>query len=642
MTDAYDTSAEETTESEDAEQKAEQKLIDQIVAEHKLCDDFMQPKRKVWLRRLKLYNNQAREESKVGDPLLFTTFQTVFSALYEDRLSVVFEGNEEGDQDTAENLTDLAEHDHRIMQKDELDHDWDWDACFFGRGLMLLSEFDRSERVMSPIGEVIDPVMWLRDPRATSVNGDMRGKGAMRFGGREISLSKWEMQAIPGFKNLDQLKKSKAVSNTTDEVRQERRAAQGTTNTQNAEAALDENYEYTLLEWFTHVDGKKKIITLANELNCIVREQDIDDDKWPIIDRPLFPIAHDWDGVSIPDLIEDKQRARAKMINLGLDSAIADLHPQYLYNKKKIRNKRDLDFAFNKMVGVNGDPTGAVVPMNKANAVTTQVDAILNILDLAAQKASAAPEIAQGVQPTKERTLGETELIAAGRTARMSLAARIWGWSEKRFWNQWYRLYKAHFKDDIDEKVIRIKGPLATSWRTLNRENLISEIDPDVFVESARIAEAKRTREFREFSAFAQIAMQDPATNRRYVLRKLGRISRLKSDELYLMFPPTLDEMRAEDENQLLNDNKFVQGSAFDDDIVHIEKHKDAAHTPATLAHIEFHKKMMMLKRENPQAFAQLMPAAGGDMNKVTPIKSPEVKEPALSTPAAPLDVAYG
>jgi hypothetical protein len=71
----------------------------------------------------------------------------------------------------------------------------------------------------------------------------------------------------------------------------------------------------------------------------------IDGDRWPIIDRTLFPIAHDWDGVSIPDLIEDKQRARAKMINLGLDSAIADLHPMYRYNKKKIRNKNDLNFA---------------------------------------------------------------------------------------------------------------------------------------------------------------------------------------------------------------------------------------------------------------------------------------------------------
>jgi hypothetical protein len=40
--------------------------------------------------------------------LLFTEFQTVFAALYDDRLSVVFEGNYEGDTDTAEYLTGLS------------------------------------------------------------------------------------------------------------------------------------------------------------------------------------------------------------------------------------------------------------------------------------------------------------------------------------------------------------------------------------------------------------------------------------------------------------------------------------------------------------------------------------------------------
>jgi hypothetical protein len=45
-------------------------------------------------------------------------------------------------------LTDLAAHDYGVMEKDELDYDWDWDACFFGRGLLLLSEFDRSEGII--------------------------------------------------------------------------------------------------------------------------------------------------------------------------------------------------------------------------------------------------------------------------------------------------------------------------------------------------------------------------------------------------------------------------------------------------------------------------------------------------------------
>jgi hypothetical protein len=33
--------------------------------------------------------------------------------------------------------------------------------------------------------------------------------------------------------------------------------------------------------------------------------------------------------------VEDEQRARAKLTSLGLDGAIANLHPMYLYNMKK-------------------------------------------------------------------------------------------------------------------------------------------------------------------------------------------------------------------------------------------------------------------------------------------------------------------
>lgn len=94
-------------------------------------------------------------------------------ALYDDRLSVEFEGNEEGDTDTAENLTDLAEHDYRVMQKDEADYESIWDACFFGRGLLLLNEFDRSKGVMAPVTEVIDPLMWSATrapPRSTATS----------------------------------------------------------------------------------------------------------------------------------------------------------------------------------------------------------------------------------------------------------------------------------------------------------------------------------------------------------------------------------------------------------------------------------------------------------------------------------------
>jgi len=616
----------------------EKRIIDQVNSEFILSYDAIESKRAKNLKRLKLYNNQKRDEKKVGDPLLFAVFQTVFASLYNDRIIGVFNGREEGDEETAENLNSLAEYDYSIMEKDQLDYEWDWDTCFFGRGLLLLNEFDRRKN-MAPVGEVIDPMTFIRDPRATSVNGNQKGFGGARFFGREICLTMSELQSNKSYFNLDKLQKDKDLQKSlTNEARKARQEAQGIQSTDKKEEALEENYEYNLLEWYTTIKGKKYIITLGNNRTLLIRRQKLkQQDKWAIIDRALFPISHDWDGVNIPDLIEDKQRAKAVMINLGMESAKADLYPMYIFDKTKIRNSNDLNFEFNKMIPVQGDVNNAIQPIQKS-VFHQQVNLILNILDAAAQRAVAAPEIAQGVQPKKTRTLGENEMVGAGAINRHSLGARIFSWSEKKFWRQWYFLYKTNFKEDIDEKLIRLQGPLGPIWKTFTRENLISSIDPDVTVEIASIMELKKQKEYQEFSTFAQIAIQDPQVNRRYILRKLAQINGLKKAQIAMMFPPSLDEMRAEDENQVINENKLPKINFNDDDIVHIEIHNKAKDVKAKIAHIEAHKIMLMKKRENALLFQQQQQEQEQQslnqktMNSFSPIRQPQ-QSPQQSQP---------
>ena len=600
-------------------EEKEKKLKIQCDGEFRLCFSSTEAKRTEALTRLKLYNNQRRDKSKVGDPLLFVVHQTILASLYEDRLSSKFEGNEEGDADTAENLTRLALNDHRKMEKDELDYEWDWDASFFGEGYVFLHEFDRKTK--TPIAEIWDPMTTILDPRRSSINGNQVGSGAAQFFGREVGLTRFVLENNPSYFNLDKLKKDSASNEMDKTVKLARRDAQGKQVTDEEENALTENYEYKILHWFTHYKGEKYLTSWANGRNLLIRFQKLNIDRWPLIERRIFPMSHG-DVVSVPDLIEDKQRARAIMINLGMESAKADLYPMYLFNKDKIRNPNDLNFGFNKFVPVRGNVDNTVQPIQKS-VFHQQVNLILNILDVSAQKAIAAPEIAQGVQPRQNRTLGETEMVGAGAQTRHSLGAKIFGWSEKRFWRQWYSIYKKGFKKELDEKIIRIQGPLSSEWRTLTPENIICNIDPDVYIEIASIAEAERKQKFADFSLLTQIAMQDPQTNRRYVLRTLGKLSGLSFVERNFMFPLTIDEMRAEDENQNINDNKLPKVNAMDDDIIHLEIHNKAADTPAKLAHIEAHKIMLMKKKENPELFMQFQeemqgysPVSGGQQGQ--------------------------
>lgn len=610
-------------------------LIEQIQAEYKLSYDYLKPKWGEWAMRLQLYNNQKRDKEAVGDPLLFTTHQTVLASLYMDKLSVAFVEREEGDVDAAENLNHLARYDYGDMGKDELDYEWDWDSSFFGRGLMLFKEFIRKLKV--PMPEVIDVMTFLRDPRATSVNGDRRGHGRARFLGREVRMTLDEMKEAGVYFNLEALDYNKGSNNESqvDQNRQIRASAQGLADPLNFNPSKGANQEYRLLEWFTIWGGKRVFVTLANDQKTVTRYDVLPSFFIPIIDRAMYPISHDWDGVSVPDLVEDKQRARAITLNLGLKGIKSNLLPMYLYDTNRIKNRFDLDFGFNKHVPVDGDTNGAMQPVARQH-IGTDADWIMKMLDTAAQKSTATPDMAQGMMNTQDRPLGETQLVDANKDRRYSLSAKIFGWSEKRFWAQWYSLYKTHFKDGIDEKMVRIRGAMGTKFRPFTRENIIADIDPDIEIESKALADAERMTKLQLFNNYMALVVSDPTSNKRYGLRKLGRLSGMDNDELDMLLPPTIDEMKADDENQVLNQNKVVDVHDVDDDNVHLEIHNKAADTSAKYAHLRAHKTAMLLKKvqQQQQAEQAAQTAAAQGNTGGTPPGAPPSTQPGMNPKA--------
>ena len=563
----------------------------------------MKPKIDEWGLRLKLYSNQKRDKKAVGDPLLFTIHQTVLASLYDDKLEVEFLPEGEGDEDTADNLTLMAGYDYNVMQKMLIDYEWNWDAGFFGRGLLNLPEFDRELQV--PIPEVINPMTVLRDPSAVSVNGDIKGRNASRFLGREKKMTKNQMKQAGVYFNLDKLKPDDDF-NAYSLVEQNERLRQDAQGFDNPIQTLKgENRQYRILEWYTFWRGKRVFVTLANNRKTIIRYLPLDDWRIPIIDRPIYPIAHDWDGVSIPDIIEDKQRARSVIQNLGLKSVKSALNPMYLYNTDKIKNKSNLNLGFNKYVPVDGSVGDAVQELTRSS-IKQDADFVLQILDTAAQKATATPDMQQGQMSQVNRTLGEVNLVANKVDVRYSLSARVFGWSEKLFWQQWYRLYKKHFAKDIDEKILRLRGSLGYKWRKLTRENIIAQVDPDIKIESRVIAENKRYRELQAYINYINLALSYPTANKLFALRKLGRLSGLDKNDIEHILPLTIDELKAEDENEQLENGELVEVSPNDDHLMHIAIHnKLSDDLPAKYAHIRAHQKFMLHQKENPELYPQ-------------------------------------
>src|SRR3990167_2142088 len=578
-------------------------LVQQVTAEYELCWMFCRPRIQEWLRRLKLYNNQAREKDKVGDNSLYTIHQTLLASLYDDKLAVTFKGREEGDEDKAQNLNVLAEYDDDEMQKAEHDYAWDWDALFFGRGLSLFNDFDVTSK--TPIPQVLDPTTFIRDPKATSVNGDRSEKGRMRFGGWEVRMTMEELKANEAYFNLDKLIKGNEdlMSLTSDATRQ-RDVAQGREDTANWETQTT-NFHYQILRWFTLIGGVKYLVELANNRTLLIRKQKIPFLVWPIIDRSFSPISHDWDGVSVADIIEDKQRFRAALINVAGDTAKADLNGMYLFHEDRFRKSQDFNFKFGKWIPVKGQGAlqDAAQPL-QMKQISNQVKFIMDFLDVSAKKAAATPELQQGQVSSEKRTLGELELVAKGTDTRYSLTAKIFGWSEKKFWRQWYAIYDEYFDSSLGEKISRLEGAFGTKWQPIRRSDIITgnTLGPDIEIESKVLSEARKVRNYQMWSNYALTAIQYPDTDKTYLLRKLGKLL-MPKDEVERVIPLSVDEYEAKQAVEMLNNDEKPPLKLEQNHEVFIRMLAGAKDSPLTRAYIHAHVYLFMQARANPQMF---------------------------------------
>jgi hypothetical protein len=285
-------------------------LIKQVQSEYKVCFDHHSPRWEKQELRLKLYNNQKRDNDAVGDPLIFTIHQTILASLYDDKLSSTFEARTDGDEERAEQLNPMAEFDYEEMEKDQLDYEWDWDATFFGSGYMLMMEFSAEHTL--PMPEVLDPMTVLVDPFAKSMQGIGKdNKGAAQYAGWEDQMTSRQLKNDGVYFNLARLGDGvtgdpiRARIDRNHEARNEAAGLQ--TINAGQQKIVGENRRINILNWFTWYRNKLVFVTLAENKTKVIRYEIIKERKTiPIIDRYLFPISHQLTGVSIPDLVEER------------------------------------------------------------------------------------------------------------------------------------------------------------------------------------------------------------------------------------------------------------------------------------------------------------------------------------------------
>lgn len=588
------------------EEGEEKKLLTQVKAEY----DFATRELKTWvdtnIKRLKLYNNQKRNEEHIGEPLLFTHMNTWLSSLHDDTYDRVWVAREEGDIETAENLTAVSEYDHELMGKDELDYNATWDALFFSYAVIDMLEFDPSKMCPSPT--LLDPLTFYYDTFASSIDGNIVSKNGMRFLGWDMYMSKREVLASPllGEEALHSLEDTAdSGMSHKDEARKERLEALGGSYTHLKRDDMQDNNVYELVQWRTMFKGKKVVLVLNAKRSEILGARYLPQDEkgnslsWFITSKRFNPQPHQFKGTSLPDLLEDKQRQKAMIINDQINLARSLTYGSYVYDSTKIKNKTDLKWGYDKWIGVDGDPNSAVAPVRKDTSSLAFLDNTLGYIDASAQKASATPELQQGVLSEQQRTLGELNLIASSSKTRYSLALKTFATGDRDFWRMWYLLYKVNFKEGLGKKVVRIGGSTRV-FRELNRENLLCKTDPDVRIESRAVMEARNQGRLKQLVEIGEFIMQDPDADKRAYTKKILNIAGLDGQEIDNILPPTSDEIIAKEQNDMINKGEEPPFLVNDNHLVHIRIHREALENDIKKNHILTHLKALKVEQENP------------------------------------------
>lgn len=577
-----------------------QAIVTKCQAEIAASTRFVQSRRQQFRDRIALYCNQRKQRDKVGITTVYTMINTLLAVSYTDDLSIGFGGKGFAGTEIADNLELVAKNDHEEMSMNVIKYLTDWDRFFFGVGIRIISGWDTDRQ--TPFVFSKDPLSWLPDPQGSLV------PGSFRWHGFEDEMSKADMTDEAGYFDVATLVPGDRKNDETRATRDAYREAQGLNFEDNVRFHDKHDDIYDVVNLFTHIAGKKYLVTLAEGNARIVRferirpvfakERSNDTNvPFPVVLNYYSPERNNPFGTSVCDLVEDKQRAKSVLANLKIAKEKADLYPMYLYNRDKVLNRRDLDFAFNKFIGVRGEVSGVVEPLRKDTNRLQTVSNIEQSLDNESSLATGASAQQSGVLAQDARTLGEVQQIQANANLRFLLGHNVNSWGDKLFWFLWYRCY-VEFFPQAEEKLVEVTGAFGMQSLTLYRKQFLHESAPKIVIKSKLASDGEREKQRVAFAATIPLILQDPTkpmVSRRFAERELMRLHGLPKEKINVLVPPTPDELAAHRENELLSRNEIAKIEASEDHLSHIVIHMSAADSTAKSQHILAHERAYIL-----------------------------------------------
>lgn len=608
--------------------------------------NFLEQRKKRQVNQLVLLNNLQRGDQNIASTLLLTLFNRTLAALYDDKIQVKFLPSQGILQEQLNAFNTLAQSDYLEMAKAKLDYDWCWDTLFFGRGYLETYQFDKKRKIMAP--HVINPLAMGYDPYFDEPQ-------QWRYYWKWVTKSKWDIERLIKAGKITGIKEAKEIPSGIEpylwEYKQKRdTAAKGVEpSIEPAEADV-----YQILEYFGYdEDGNRCVFWTDKHFSKLLMKEKLEFDdmdypeggtgsKWPIIVKEAYRTPHASIPFSVADLLEDKHRAKSVLLNLAFIAAKDAANPLYGYNPDKVR---DVSQFFSRQINqhIPMDDPDAAWPLNVKDPMSA---GLINFMTALQQEANDPVGTGVSMEPSQggQETATEVSIDQQLNDMAQSLQSKVFQFGESEFWSAWFHRYKK-YGPELKTKMANVVGVQGIETTEIDFGDFQTDFPPGVLVYSAKEAEYKDLVLRRDLMQMYPNLMQsmDPDSLRNF--NKHVFFPKFLNDPslIDVMFPKTVEEMKAEAQNEMLKQDEMPPVLDTDDHITHIYTHRMVQpKTWAVWFHIAEHEAALAKQKEQEMAQQQMMGSegmveSGQQVNVGTEKRSPLAAAAPLKTETKPM-----
>lgn len=488
-----------------------QEILKEISDQIKLGLYYILPKREIFRDNISKYVDQNKDDEKIWVNTLYASTQLYTAIKYSDELAVIAKPRKFWDEEYADNITNLAEFDYKEMWLNRIKHSQYIDECLFWYSIKTKEWWDDIRKVVEVT--IRDPISRIPDPYSDYIT-------EWRWNYFETETTLHELKEMKWFNEYEVDNAIMEESQATITARNE---AQWTND------VLDNtlNKIVSIYTWYTKIKGKLYSVAVDSKFQSLLKFEEIkpvtkeEKKEWEVSMKTCVnisrfsPISGNACGISMADLILDKQRAQSILLNLRLIDAKFNTFGQInLVNTNIIKDTWELTKPSinTKWIWVNAwewQLWNAVYPVPRQSIMADSFN-VSQEITRQIQLDTGIDSRSLWVQGDKNITLWESQQIQANANVIFGLWVEVSWWAEEDFWKFiWFRSYQEFFASS-DSKFIRISNGFNTNQTKFRRDDFLWTEDIDFSIESKKKSNQLREQMKVQFAAILPMILSDP------------------------------------------------------------------------------------------------------------------------------------